>query len=238
MGWKIEHSFIFLLLITRTCTTNILRTPTKNYAKFILKHANKVHATAPYKSMTVRNLFICLDACTYETSCKSANYKDVGVVHQNLCQLVSNDRNDSPNYVDSPGWGHYDTGKTTLTKFETKPMYNLCVVPDSYSCDGQGDYLITANGDHCDQDYAYFDFDVDAGSIYHRCSGHSVCINNNNNRLQLNNCARDKDSNYNNAFVRDWSKLNYFHVKMFFKQNSTQRRIICKDQQYIKMIKK
>ena len=111
MGWKIEHTFIFFLLITGTYTTNILRTPKKNYAKFILKHANKVHATTPYKSMTVRNLFICLNACTFETSCKSANYKDTGVVHQNLCQLVSNDRNDSPNYVDSPGW---DT--TTLEK--------------------------------------------------------------------------------------------------------------------------
>ena len=212
MGWKIEHTFIFFLLITRTYTTNILRTPKKNYAKFILKHANKVHATAPYKSMTVRNLFICLDACTYETSCKSANYKDVGVVHQNLCQLVANDRNDSPNYVDSPGWGHYDTGKTTLTKFLTV-YYNLCVVPQSYSCDGSSDYLITANGDHCDQDYAYFDFDVDTGRLYHRCSGSFVGIY--NNRLKFNNGARDKDPNYDEAFGRDWSKLN-FSVKSFF----------------------
>ena len=209
MGWKIEHTFIFFLLITRTYTTNILRTPKKNYAKFILKHANKVHATAPYKSMTVRNLFICLDACTYETSCKSVNYKDTGVVLQNMCQLVANDRNDSPNYVDSPGWEHYDTGKTTLTKFLTV-HYSLCVVPNSYSCDGQGDDLITANGDHCDQDYAYFDFDVDAGRIYHRCSGHSVC--NLNGKLTLNNCAINKDSAYNGAFARDWSKLIYSPV--------------------------
>ena len=127
------------------------------------------------------------------------------MVHQNLCQLVSNDRNDSPNYVDSPGWGHYYTGKTTLTKFLTV-QYGLCVVPVSYSCNG-GEPLITANGDHCDQDYAYFDFDVDAGRIYHRCSGFFVGID--NGRLKLTNSrSGNKDPNYWTAFVRDWSKLN------------------------------
>ena len=206
MGWKIEHTFVFYLLISRATATNILRTPKKNYAKFVFKHANKVHATAPYKSMTVRNLFICLDTCTYETSCKSANYKDTGreADQQNLCQLVANDRNDVPNYVDSIGWGHYDTGKTTLTKFLTL-SYGLCVVPESYSCKGQRDDLITASGDKCNEDYAYFDFDVDAGRLYHHCSGHTVCIV--SGRLTLDNCQKDKGVDYDRAFTRDWSKF-------------------------------
>ena len=215
--WKGEHTLVLYLLLTYATASNILRTPKKNYAKFVLKHANKKHTTAPYKTITARNLFKCLDICTFETTCKSANYKETGT-NQNPCELLSNDRNDLESYTDAQGWGHYDTGRTTLTQFRAASYGNICIVPVSHSCEAKGDNLVTStNSDMCEQDFAYFDFDVETGRLYHRCSGLAVCHV--NSIMTLRNCVRNKVENYNAAYVRDWSKchsLSCYIFQIFF----------------------
>ena len=157
-------SILFYLLITASTASNILRLSKYNKAKFILKHNNKAHATAPYKTEPVRNLYKCLDKCTYDTQCKSVNF-DERDPNNAQCQYVAQDRNDLDSYVDATGIRHYDTGRTTLTKWIMKQYSSFCVVPDSLSCDKTGTLMITDDTMHCSADYAYYDFDVETGVI-------------------------------------------------------------------------
>ena len=162
------------LLSTNTLASNILRLPSTNHANFIWKEVDKKHATAPYKTVTTRTTFDCLDVCTFENSCKSVNVNEASDPHE--CQLVADDRNTVDSYVSAPGFKHFDTGKTTLTRFRNA-FWASCIVPKTLSCDASVDtqLMFTTQLDRCDQLYAYFNFDLETGRLIHHCTGLTFC---------------------------------------------------------------
>ncbi|XP_066926075.1 uncharacterized protein [Clytia hemisphaerica] len=200
--------FVFYLLITASTASNILRLPKYNKAKFILKHNNKAHATSPYKTEPVRNLYKCLDKCTYDTQCKSVNF-DERNPNSTQCQYVAQDRNDLDSYVDAPGIRHYDTGRTTLTKWVMTSYTSFCVVPETYSCDvtsANQKLMITSSTTHCEAEYAYFDYDIEYGILYHHCSGREIGYTGDYITFVPQSKA-NKLTNFYWAWVRDWKSF-------------------------------
>jgi PAN domain. len=203
--------FVTLYLFsTHIFASNILRLPTTNHANFILKEVDKKHATTPYKTITTKTTFDCIDTCTFETSCKSINVDENSDPHE--CQLVADDRNTVDSYVSAPGLMHFDTGKTTLTTFRNA-YHASCIVPRSLSCDASADIelMFTTQMDRCDQLYAYFSFDLDTGRLIHHCTGLTVCAKAlavSSAMILSATCSNvDKEENILHAFSRNYSKL-------------------------------
>ena len=77
--WKIILKFLcFFQLLLLSCEVahahNILRLDNVRQAKFVLRHVDKVHATAAFKELAVASVQNCLDDCVTHSSCKSVNY--------------------------------------------------------------------------------------------------------------------------------------------------------------------
>ena len=121
---------------------------------FEIYQRNKRHITSAYNTFDVKTLFDCVDACVYDTSCKSVN------VDKNndpwKCELVADDRNTKNEYTDATGVHNYDTGKTGLTS----STFQIVVETDMSICN-----TLRA---------ALFYYNADLGYLMHHCSGRPV----------------------------------------------------------------
>ena len=167
-------SLLVYSLVRFTHQSNILRLSNENQAVFSLRYKDKRHATSPFKTIDVNNLFECVDACLYDTSCKSVNV--VENVTPWRCELVAADRNTNDNYVTANGVHHYDTGWSRLTRITT-PDGAHCWVPNSRSCTATANDLIVIEMTTalCQEKYAYFNFDPSTGRLIHHCTGRPLC---------------------------------------------------------------
>ena len=166
---------VLLCYLHLTCvlTHNILRLPNVRQAKFVLRHIDKVHATASYKQLMVASVQNCLDECVTDTSCKSTNFMknqtstDDLKTKDHYCELVAQDLTDKSEYVDKPGWKHYDTGRSMLTRI-IHTYTGYCFYPEALSdCSSASDSWmeLRSSATHCDSIMAYFEYDRDTGKI-------------------------------------------------------------------------
>ena len=158
---------------------NILRLSDTRVAKFVLRHADKVHAQQPYKEFVILDEAACIDRCVTDgaNDCKSINfYKNSTDVESSICQLINKDITDSNEYTDKTGWRHFDTGRSRITRLIINNQY--CYVPSTTS---QCDFttatveLQSLTSTKCNSIGAYFDFDRSTGVITHVCSGKALC---------------------------------------------------------------
>ena len=91
---------------------------------------------------------------------------------------MNNDRNSLDSYVDAPGYKHYDTGRTTLTRWLNENYgTGRCFVPQSLSCEPETtNIILTSDVSDCSKPYAIFSYDFEKGSLVHHCSGLPVCV--------------------------------------------------------------
>lgn len=162
------------LHLTAVITHNILRLPNIRQAKFVLRHINKIHATASYKQFMVASVQNCLNDCVSDTSCKSTNFMknltsvDDKKTKDHYCELVAEDLTDKSEYVDKPGWKHYDTGRTVLTRI-IHQYSGHCFYPEGYgSCDTTAvdSWVDLRQTSYCDDILAYFEYDRDSGTCF------------------------------------------------------------------------
>ncbi|XP_066930686.1 uncharacterized protein [Clytia hemisphaerica] len=183
MAKRFTDLILAYLHLSAVFTHNIIRSPSDGYnqARFVLRHINKVHATAHYSQSNVTCIAKCVDKCVTDTNCKSVNFflnQDSDTLPDDICQLVSSDLTDKYEYTEKPGWKHYDTGRSVLTRI-TVPAGSGCMFPESGS---DCSYVSTNSlelrtGDECNSVRAYFEYDRDAGTLKHYCSGLYVCPN-------------------------------------------------------------
>lgn len=150
---------------------NILRLPNVRQAKFVLRHVDQVHAEASFQQIAVASVQNCLDECVTHSSCKSINYfhnetapSDLATKHH-PCELVAQDLTDRSDYVGKPGWKHYDTGRTRLTRI-LHYQTGYCYFPVNFgSCDVPtvDSSIVLRSGVDCDSILAYFEYDRDTG---------------------------------------------------------------------------
>lgn len=213
--WNFILLYFCAIDILTIDASNILRYTDYNQATFILKETGKKHATAPFSTTTVQEAYECLDTCTDHSSCKSVN------INENTsplgCELVNNDRNSLDSYVDAPGYKHYDTGKTTLSRWVNEEYgTGKCFVPQSLSCEPVTSQIVLATDvSHCSKPYAIFSYDFEKGSLAHHCSGLSVCVNNGLNEKvhTTTSCAVQSKSNQDGSFI---SFRRFFGESLFF----------------------
>uniref|UniRef100_A0A7M5X5U8 Apple domain-containing protein n=2 Tax=Clytia hemisphaerica TaxID=252671 RepID=A0A7M5X5U8_9CNID len=154
---------------------NIVRLADQRFAKFILRHNGKVPAKQPYFIFSSDSLEVCFDRCVAETPCKSINYNDV----IKECQHVDYDINDGRDYVIKPGFRHYDTGITSVTRI-LDVNRNYCITSTGSDPCNFGTptfvylYYKPISNPSCTGIEAYFDFDRAAGTLIHLCSGLAV----------------------------------------------------------------
>ena len=168
-SWKV--GLLCYLHLTGTIAHNILRLSDVRQAKFVLRHLNKIHAVASYKQLAVASVQNCLDECVTDTICKSVNFMpnqtsvDDKKTKDHSCELVDKDLTDDYEYVDKPGWKHYDTGRSTLTRI-IHYSTGMCIFPEQYNsgCHQSGDSDVELrSGSDCDSILAYFEFNRDTG---------------------------------------------------------------------------
>ena len=139
---------------------------------FEIYQRNKRHITSAYNTFDVKTLFDCVDACVYDTSCKSVN------VDKNndpwKCELVADDRNTKNEYTDATGVHNYDTGKTGLTLI-TNDGGTACLISSGHVCEFTSSYIsviVETDMSICNTHRAaLFYYNVDLGYLMHHCSG-------------------------------------------------------------------
>ena len=165
----------FLVVELTIDASNILRRDGFNQATFVLKDVDKKQFYSPYSITTVDETYQCLDICTDHASCKSVN------INENTtplgCELVSRDRNSYNYYTNAPGYKHYDTGKTTLSRWVTRGYgMGRCLVPETLSCEvTTANIILSSDATQCEKPHAYFSYDFDNGVLSHHCTGLPVC---------------------------------------------------------------
>ena len=202
--WNLIILYFCAIDILTIDASNILRYTDYNQATFVLKETGKKHATAPF-STTVQqkhtNVLIHVPTMAAPLG----------------CELVNNDRNSLDSYVDAPGYKHYDTGKTTLSRWVNEEYgTGKCFVPQSLSCEPVTSQIILATDvSHCSKPYAIFSYDFEKGSLAHHCSGLSVCVNNGLNEKvhTTTSCAVQSKSNQDGSFI---SFRRFFGESLFF----------------------
>ena len=142
---------------------------------FTLCQKDSRHITSAYKILNVDTLFDCVDACVYDTSCKSVN------VDKNTdpwkCELVTADRNTNNKYVTATGVHNYDTGKITLTLILNNGG-TACLVSQGHVCEFTSSYIsviVETDMSICNTHRAaLFYYNADLGYLMHHCSGRPV----------------------------------------------------------------
>ncbi|XP_066917554.1 uncharacterized protein [Clytia hemisphaerica] len=173
---KFLQVFLNLFIFRLSICHNILRWSDIRIAKFVLRHTDKVRAQTPYREFTIFDEAACIDRCVEDGSapCKSVNFfRNETDVNQSICQLLSADITDTNEYTNKPGWRHFDTGKTRLTRLMHSDGY--CFVPNAASCVFSSSVLSLRPMSECDVIEAWFDFDRNTGIISHVCSGKALC---------------------------------------------------------------
>lgn len=107
---------------------NILRTPKTRRAKFVLRHTDRVQGAVHYRELVVAAEAICIDRCVADDPCKSVNAHAVDSSTV-ICQLVDKDITDNRDYPERPGWRHFDTGRSRVTRIRTLDG-QFCIAPD------------------------------------------------------------------------------------------------------------
>ncbi|XP_066916415.1 uncharacterized protein [Clytia hemisphaerica] len=165
-------SLLMVLKIHLINAHNILRLADQRSAKFLLRHDGKVPNREPYIEFKTDSVEVCMDRCVAGAPCKSINYNST----LQTCQHIDYDINDGKDYGTKPGWQHYDTGKTQLTRI-LDGTQNYCVTnTESDPCNpGSGSYYYLRykpiTDASCTGIEAYYEFDETLGTIKHHCSG-------------------------------------------------------------------
>ncbi|XP_066910743.1 uncharacterized protein [Clytia hemisphaerica] len=173
MMLSFENIFRFTC-ICLVYTHNIIRLDDQRFAKFILRHIDKVPTKPHFYEFQSDSLEVCFDRCVATTPCISINYNMTG----KRCQLVNYDINMGKDYEARSGWQHFDTGRTSIVRILSSDK-NYCITIES---EDQCNPSFTSTSEHsllykeinraaCKGVGAYFDFDRFTGVLVHYCSG-------------------------------------------------------------------
>ena len=208
--------FQFLSYAYFVACHNILRTPTLRLARFELRHVDRVQSKPHFLEYKVKSIESCVNVCTAKPQCKSVNFfsnsSDAEIL--DICQLVGDDVTDNNDYIARPGWKHYDTGRTKVTRLRQKTT-GECYVPANQGCGLSGEYqmhLVSPSDTRCNDVDAYFEYDRDTGRISQYCTGREVCPDGYEDKKNL-KYKYDCSDFYKNAEEKLWKVI---YRKYFF----------------------
>ena len=133
------ESVFRLACISLVYTHNIIQLNDQRFAKFVLRHIDKVPTTQHFYEFQSDSLEICFDRCVATTPCISINYN----IGSKQCQLVNYDINTGKDYEARSGWQHFDTGRTSIIRILSSDK-NYCMTIGE--CSYLSKFLLTVIG--------------------------------------------------------------------------------------------